>query len=90
MSAVDSATTRTNLLNRMHETGELPAAADTGRLAIGLLAAVQGGLLLSRVRRSAAPLEAAIDALIDHIAYLRETVPSAATPSPASPSQQPA
>jgi TetR/AcrR family transcriptional repressor of nem operon len=52
-------------------------------LAIGLLAAVQGGLLLSQVRRSAAPLEAALDALIDHIAYLRWTVPPAATPSPA-------
>ena len=74
-------------LNRIHRTGELPATADTGQLAIGLLAAVQGGLLLSQVRRDAAPLGAALDALIDYLACLREAEPSAATPSSPLPSQ---
>jgi TetR/AcrR family transcriptional regulator, transcriptional repressor for nem operon len=54
----------------MHARGELPAETDPDRLALALLAAHQGGLLLTQVRRDPAPLEAALDAMIDHIADL--------------------
>ncbi|RDH75927.1 TetR/AcrR family transcriptional regulator [Mycolicibacterium moriokaense] len=50
--------------------GELPDGADTDQLAIAMLAAVQGGLLLSQVRRDSAPLEAAVDTMIEHLAHL--------------------
>jgi TetR/AcrR family transcriptional repressor of nem operon len=65
-------------LSRMREHGELPAAADTGQLALSLLAAVQGGLLLSQVRRDVAPLRAVLNSLIDHIASLCVAAPAAA------------
>ena len=54
----------------MHERGELPAEVDPDRLALALLAAHQGGLVLTQVRRDPAPLEAALDAMIDHVAEL--------------------
>ena len=34
---------------------------------IGTLAALQGGLLLTQVRREIAPLEAALDTVLGHI-----------------------
>jgi TetR/AcrR family transcriptional regulator, transcriptional repressor for nem operon len=43
---------------------------DVERVALALLAAVQGGLLLSQVRRETAPLEAAIDSMIEHLTGL--------------------
>ena len=55
-------------LRAMRDRGDLCAAADPDRLALALLAAVQGGLLLTQVRRETAPLEAALDAGLDHIA----------------------
>ena len=51
----------------MHERGELKADADPDRLALATLAAVQGGLLLTQVRRETAPLEAALDTVLAHI-----------------------
>lgn len=57
-------------LRAMHRRGELADAADPDRLALALLAAVQGGLLLTQVRCDTAPLEAAIDAMLDHIESL--------------------
>jgi AcrR family transcriptional regulator len=44
--------------------GQLRAGLDIDRMALAMLAAVQGGLLLSQVRRDTAPLEAAVDILI--------------------------
>jgi TetR/AcrR family transcriptional regulator, transcriptional repressor for nem operon len=35
-----------------------------------LLASIQGGLLLSQVRRDTAPLEAAVDTMIEHLSRL--------------------
>jgi AcrR family transcriptional regulator len=55
----------------MQERGELPAEVDPDRLALALLAAHQGGLVLTQVRRDPAPIEAALDAMIDHVAELR-------------------
>ncbi len=51
----------------MRERGELRPDADPDGLALALLAAVQGGLLLNQTRRDAAPLEAAMDAMITYI-----------------------
>ena len=36
-----------------------------------MLTALQGGLLLTQIRREPSPLEAALDAMIDHIESLR-------------------
>jgi TetR/AcrR family transcriptional repressor of nem operon len=57
-------------LRAMHDRGDLRADADPERLALATLAALQGGLLLTQVRRETAPLEAALDAVLDHIASL--------------------
>ena len=53
-------------LRRMHERGELEAQPDA--LAAGLLAAVQGGLLLAQTTRSVRPLEAALDLALSGVA----------------------
>jgi AcrR family transcriptional regulator len=63
-------------LRAMHERGELRASADPDRLATALLAAVQGGLLLTQLRRDPTPLEAAIDAMLDHIESLTLALPA--------------
>jgi TetR/AcrR family transcriptional regulator, transcriptional repressor for nem operon len=57
-------------LQAMQDRGELRADADVTRLACALMAAVQGGLLLAKARRDVAPLEAALDTVIDQIASL--------------------
>jgi hypothetical protein len=40
---------------------------EVDNLALAMLAAIQGGLLLSQVRRDTAPLEAAVDTMIEHL-----------------------
>jgi len=55
-------------LTKMHECGELAASADPHELALALLSAVQGGLLLAKTTHSSRPLEIALDMAIDHIA----------------------
>jgi len=57
-----------NGLTRMRERGELGAAADPHELALALLGAVEGGLLLAKTTRSRRPLEIALDMAIDHVA----------------------
>jgi TetR/AcrR family transcriptional repressor of nem operon len=54
-------------LARMRDRGELRADADTDALALALLAALQGGLVLTQTRRSTAPLRTALDAMLAHI-----------------------
>jgi AcrR family transcriptional regulator len=49
------------------ERGELPSGSNVGRLAMAVLAGVQGGLLLSQLRRDTEPLEAALDTMIEHL-----------------------
>src|SRR5579864_2931217 len=61
-----------NGLARMQQRGELSAAADPRELALALLSAVEGGLLLSKTTRSGRPLEIALDMAIDHVA--RQTI----------------
>jgi len=52
----------------MRERGELADSADPSELAIALLAAVQGGLLLAKTTHSSRPLEIALDMAVEHVA----------------------
>jgi AcrR family transcriptional regulator len=54
-------------LGRMRDRGELRHDTDVSRLALGTLAALQGGLLLTQAKRDAGPLEAALDLAINQI-----------------------
>ena len=58
-------------LTTMRERGELGADIDPARLALAILAAIQGGLLLGQARGDSAALEAALDAMIDRIRHSR-------------------
>jgi AcrR family transcriptional regulator len=57
-------------LQAMQDRGELRADADVTRLACALMAAAEGGQLLAKTLRDVAPLEAALDTVIDHIESL--------------------
>jgi AcrR family transcriptional regulator len=50
--------------------GDLSDDTDIDQVALAMLAAIQGGLLLSQVRRNTAPLEAAVDTMIDYLRTL--------------------
>ncbi len=50
--------------------GELPEGTDVDRISLAMLAGIQGGLLLSQVRRDTAPLQAAVDTMIEHLSRL--------------------
>jgi TetR/AcrR family transcriptional repressor of nem operon len=52
-------------LRRLHDTGHLLKGTDPDDLAVTLLAALQGGLLLAQVQRDTRPLETAIDTLLE-------------------------
>src|SRR6202451_3139390 len=54
-------------LRRMRDRGELRDDTDVDRLALGTLAALQGGLLLTQAKRDPGPLEAALDLAISQI-----------------------
>jgi TetR/AcrR family transcriptional repressor of nem operon len=54
-------------LDAMRARGELRPDADTARLALMLLSAAQGGLLLTQVRRDTVALKAALDGAIGYI-----------------------
>jgi AcrR family transcriptional regulator len=54
-------------LERMKAGGRLRADADSVRLANSLLAAYQGGVLLSQIAGDAAPLRDSLQAAIDHV-----------------------
>lgn len=58
-------------IRRMIVGGELAAEADADALAIAILAAVQGGVLLARTSRQIHQLEVALDTAIDQVrAYI--------------------
>ena len=54
-------------LAKMRERGELIASADPQELALALLSAVEGGLLLAKTTHSSRPLELSLDMAIDHV-----------------------
>lgn len=57
-------------LRAMHASGRLVPEADPAALALATLAALQGGLLLTQMRRDTQPLETALDAMLALIASL--------------------
>jgi AcrR family transcriptional regulator len=64
-------------LAAMHARGELDG--DPADLAVAILAAIQGGLLLSQVQRRIRPLEVALDTILDHVeSRLRTPEPTGA------------
>ena len=66
-------------LATMAQRGELRSDADPAKLALGVMASLQGGLLLAKTTRSTYPLEVALDAAIT---YLRTfAFPKPNTPS---------
>jgi AcrR family transcriptional regulator len=67
-------------LRGMHQRGELRPNADPDRLATAFLAAIEGGLVLIQLHRDTAPLEAALDTMLEHVSSL--TVPRPTTPAP--------
>jgi TetR/AcrR family transcriptional regulator, transcriptional repressor for nem operon len=54
-------------LARMRARGELRQGTDTDNLALALLVALQGGLLLTQTRRNTGPLRAGLDTVLAHI-----------------------
>ncbi len=54
-------------LHDMKTRGALRADADPDRLSVSLLAALEGGILLTVLRRSTVPVEVALDTMLDHI-----------------------
>ena len=59
-----------NGLRAMQGRGQLSPGTDPDTLALALLAALQGGLLLTQVKRDTKPLEAALDAMLELVARL--------------------
>ena len=60
-------------LLRMHALGRLGPDADPRQLALALLAALEGGLLLAQIQRDPEPLAAGLDAMLRLIASLSTT-----------------
>jgi AcrR family transcriptional regulator len=58
-------------LHAMRDHGELVAQADPAELALTLLSALQGGLLMAQATRSARPLELALNMALQHMAAYR-------------------
>lgn len=58
-------------LETMRDRGELRPDIDADALALGVLASVQGGLLLSQTRRDSAAVRTAVTMAIDHLRTLR-------------------
>lgn len=54
----------------MQDRGDLRRSADPDKLAVSLMAAVQGGSVLAQAQRDVTPLDVAIELAIDHIASL--------------------
>jgi AcrR family transcriptional regulator len=54
-------------LVRMKERGQIVASADTEAISVAVLAAIQGGVLLSKTARESKPLEVAFDMALGHI-----------------------
>ena len=52
----------------MRDNGELAAETDVDELALTMMSALQGGLLMAQTTRSARPLELALNMALGHIA----------------------
>jgi AcrR family transcriptional regulator len=58
-------------LRRLQDAGRLPAGIDADDLAVTLLAALQGGLLLAQVQRDPGPFKTTVDTLLALIVHGR-------------------
>ncbi|MCV7089366.1 TetR/AcrR family transcriptional regulator [Mycobacterium interjectum] len=58
-------------LATMRDNGELSAAADSAELALTVMSALQGGLLMAQTMRSARPVELAVNMALEHISAYR-------------------
>lgn len=58
-------------LATMRDNGELSADADPAELALTIMSALQGGLLMAQTMRSARPVELAVDMALGHVAAYR-------------------
>jgi TetR/AcrR family transcriptional repressor of nem operon len=67
-------------LRAMHGRGDLSASANPGDLALAMLAAIQGGILLTQVYRETKPMEVALDTMLAHIQSFAVNTSSAASP----------
>jgi TetR/AcrR family transcriptional repressor of nem operon len=77
-------------LRRLHHTGHSLNGTDPDDLAVTLLAALQGGLLLAQVQRDTRPLQTAIDTLLQLARISRQdTPPDGQTPRPQNPAGNP-
>ena len=63
-------------LERMRDNGVLRADIDAPALATGLLAAVEGGYLLSQTAHDPRPMQMALNMAIDHVRTFRTSTPS--------------
>jgi hypothetical protein len=54
-------------LRRMQDKGTLTSSADPEQLAIGLMAALQGGYLLANTAHDVKPMEISLDLALDHL-----------------------
>ena len=70
-------------LRRMRDRGTLNAETDVDQLALGTLAALQGGLLLTQAKRDVRPLEAALGLAISQISSHLNACPGRAARSAA-------
>jgi AcrR family transcriptional regulator len=57
-------------LRAMYARGDLRRSADPDALALALLTALQGGLLMTKIRRDPAPLRTVLDVVLAHIESL--------------------
>ncbi|TDE14225.1 TetR/AcrR family transcriptional regulator [Jiangella asiatica] len=62
-----------DLLRRFQKAGVIPPEADISQLAMGLIAAVQGGYLLTQAFRDVAPMAASIDLALAYLRHLGGT-----------------
>jgi AcrR family transcriptional regulator len=63
-------------LRRLYAAGYLPDGTDPDDLAVTLLAALQGGLVLAQVQRDTRPLETAVDTVLKLARLRRRDVPA--------------
>ncbi|MGN6793266.1 MAG: TetR/AcrR family transcriptional regulator [Streptosporangiaceae bacterium] len=64
----------------MRDNGELAARADPAELALTMMSALQGGLLMAQTMRSARPLELALNMALQHTAAYRRHPKQAGQP----------
>ena len=63
-------------LRRLHDTGHQLNGTDPDDLAITLLAALQGGLLLAQVQRDTRPLQTAVDTILELARITHQDAPA--------------